>query len=75
MDGDRRRVGPNVMMQYPDSQQLFMGNIPHCATQDDLKVNSSSCIANLVFLIHKQLCELSLQVNYTDRAVTACLQS
>jgi hypothetical protein len=37
-DGDRRRMGPNIMQQYPDNQQLFMGNLPHHATEDDLKV-------------------------------------
>lgn len=36
-DGDRRRMGPNIMQQYPDNQQLFMGNLPHHATEDDLK--------------------------------------
>ncbi|XP_021925531.1 ras GTPase-activating protein-binding protein 1 isoform X2 [Zootermopsis nevadensis] len=36
-DGDRRRMGPNMMQQYPDSQQLFMGNLPLHATEDDLK--------------------------------------
>lgn len=41
-DGDRRRMGPSMMQQYPDNQQLFMGNLPHHATEDDLKVNSSS---------------------------------
>ena len=37
-DGDRRRMGPNMMQQYPDNQQLFMGNLPHHATEEDLKV-------------------------------------
>jgi hypothetical protein len=36
-DGDRRRMGPNMMQQYPDNQQLFMGNLPHHATEEDLK--------------------------------------
>ncbi|XP_063217269.1 ras GTPase-activating protein-binding protein 2 isoform X2 [Bacillus rossius redtenbacheri] len=35
-DGDRRRSGPNTQM-YLDSQQLFLGNLPHNATEDDLK--------------------------------------
>ena len=37
-DGDRRRMGPSMMQQYADNQQLFMGNLPHHATEDDLKV-------------------------------------
>ncbi|XP_069671882.1 ras GTPase-activating protein-binding protein 1 isoform X2 [Periplaneta americana] len=36
-DGDRRRMGPNIMQQYSDSHQLFMGNLPHHATEDELK--------------------------------------
>ncbi|XP_071455515.1 ras GTPase-activating protein-binding protein 2 [Hetaerina americana] len=35
-DGDRRRIG-NSMHQYSDSQQLFMGNLPHHAGENDLK--------------------------------------
>ncbi|XP_067010833.1 ras GTPase-activating protein-binding protein 2 [Anabrus simplex] len=36
-DGDRRRSGPNMMQQYSDTQQLFMGNLPHSATEEDLR--------------------------------------
>ncbi|XP_046393417.1 ras GTPase-activating protein-binding protein 2 [Ischnura elegans] len=35
-DGDRRRMG-NSMHQYSDSQQLFMGNLPHHAGENDLR--------------------------------------
>lgn len=37
VEGDRRRMGPNIMQQYPDNQQLFIGNLPHLATEDDMK--------------------------------------
>ncbi|KAJ9578817.1 hypothetical protein L9F63_004967, partial [Diploptera punctata] len=36
-EGDRRRMGPNIMQQYGDNHQLFMGNLPHHATEEDLK--------------------------------------
>jgi hypothetical protein len=39
-DVERRRMGPNITQHYPDNQQLFMGNLPLHATEDDLKVIS-----------------------------------
>ncbi|XP_049780597.1 ras GTPase-activating protein-binding protein 1 isoform X1 [Schistocerca cancellata] len=36
-DADSRRIGTGIMQQYPDSHQLFLGNIPHHATEEDLK--------------------------------------
>lgn len=35
-DGHNRRMG-NMTQQYADTQQLFMGNLPHQATEDDLR--------------------------------------
>jgi len=37
-DGERRRSGPsNSTSSYPDSNQLFLGNLPHHATEEELK--------------------------------------
>lgn len=37
-DGERRRSGPsNSSSAYPDSNQLFLGNLPHHATEEELK--------------------------------------
>lgn len=37
-DGERRRSGPsNSISTYPDSNQLFLGNLPHHATEEELK--------------------------------------
>jgi hypothetical protein len=52
-DGERRRMGPNMMQQYPDSQQLFMGNLPLHATEDDLKVNLCSYLSKVTTFKHQ----------------------
>lgn len=36
-DADNRRISTGIVQQYPDSHQLFLGNIPHHATEEDLK--------------------------------------
>lgn len=37
-DGERRRSGPsNSTSSYPDHHQLFLGNLPHHVTEDELK--------------------------------------
>lgn len=36
VDGDRRRPGP--VHTYPDANQLFVGNLPHFVTVQDMKV-------------------------------------
>lgn len=43
---DRRRGpgGPGSGTMYTDSQQLFLGNLPHHATEDDLKVGGRSVL-------------------------------
>lgn len=42
VDGDRRRP----VNTYPDANQLFVGNLPHFVTQQDMKV----CVYNYVTL-------------------------
>lgn len=53
-DGERRRMGSNVMQQYPDSHQVFLGNIPHHVTENDLKV-SVELLSNYHFTLLKLL--------------------
>ncbi|XP_034232707.1 ras GTPase-activating protein-binding protein 2 [Thrips palmi] len=36
-DGERRRSGPSNTAPYPDHNQLFLGNLPHHVTEEELK--------------------------------------
>nr|CAD7443834.1 unnamed protein product [Timema bartmani] len=53
-DGDRRRSGVNMTQQYSDNQQLFLGNLPHAATEDDLKQLFSKFGAVIDLRIHSK---------------------